>query len=196
MKKFFIAISLITFLITIMATTGCNKKGAGSDSPTNKNQTVAEIKTNKGDITVVLYTDKTPETAKNFIELAKEGKYDNTAFHRVIDGFMIQGGDFENHNGTGGHSYKGPGTYLEDEIVKGLSHKRGVLSMANRGPNTGGSQFFIVQAEDGATWLDGAHAIFGHVTEGMEVVDKIAKMPVGPNDAPLEAIFIEKIEIK
>jgi cyclophilin family peptidyl-prolyl cis-trans isomerase len=196
MRKFFIAISLITFLITIMATTGCNKKGAGSDSPTNKNETVAEIKTNKGDITVVLYTDKTPETAKNFIELAKEGKYDNTTFHRVIDGFMIQGGDFENHNGTGGHSYKGPGTYLKEEIVKGLSHKRGVLSMANRGPNTGGSQFFIVQGKSGATWLDGAHTVFGHVEEGMDVVDAIAGAQVDGSDVPLEKMVIEKIEIK
>ncbi len=165
-------------------TTGCKQK-----------ETVAEIKTNLGDIRIELYADKTPETVKNFVEIANAGKYDNTIFHRVMDGFMIQGGNFEHKEGGGGYSYKGPGTYLEDEIVKSLTHKRGVISMANRGPNTGGSQFFIVQAEDGAHWLNGGHAVFGHVIEGMDVVDKIAKMPVDDDNLPLQEIIIETIKI-
>lgn len=156
---------------------------------------MATVYTNFGEIEIELYTEQAPETTKNFIELSKTGKYDNTIFHRVIDDFMIQGGDFENRNGTGGYSYKGPGTSLEDEFGEGLSHKRGALSMANRGPDTGGSQFFIVQAEDGTPHLDGKHAIFGQVTKGMDVVDKIAGADKDAFDKPLEDVIIEKIEI-
>ena len=152
--------------------------------------------TNFGEIEVELYTNEAPETTKNFIELSKAGKYDNTIFHRIIDDFMIQGGDFENRNGTGGYSYKGPGTYLEDEFGEGLSHKRGVLSMANSGPDTGGSQFFIVQAEDGTPHLDGKHAIFGQVTKGMDIIDKIAGVDTDAFDKPVQDVIIEKIEIK
>lgn len=156
---------------------------------------MATLYTNFGEIEIELYIEQAPETTKNFIELSKTGKYDNTIFHRVIDDFMIQGGDFENRNGTGGYSYKGPGTSLEDEFGEGLSHKRGALSMANRGPDTGGSQFFIVQAEDGTTRLDGLHTIFGQVTKGMDVVDKIAGADTDVYDKPLEDVIIEKIEI-
>lgn len=156
---------------------------------------MAILYTNFGEIEVELYIEQAPETTKNFIELSKGGKYDNTIFHRVIDDFMIQGGDFENRNGTGGYSYKGPGTSLEDEFNDGLSHKRGTLSMANRGPDTGGSQFFIVQAEDGTPHLDGKHAIFGQVIKGMDVVDKIAGVNTDAFDKPLEDVIIEKIEI-
>lgn len=177
---------LTTFLtILTMTAVACEKKG-----------TVALIKTNFGDIEIELFTKEAPETTKNFIELAKAEKYNNTIFHRVIDGFMLQAGDFERRNGTGGYSYKGPGTYLKDEFAKGLSHERGTLSMANAGPNTGGSQFFIVQAQDGTSWLDGKHAIFGIVTEGMDVVDKIASVQADAMDKPLEDVVIESIEIK
>ncbi len=161
-----------------------------------KGDQVAVVTTNKGEIKILLYTDEVPETTKNFIELAKDKKYDDTIFHRVIDCFMVQGGDFENRNGTGGHSYKGPGTNIEDEFGKDLKHIRGALSMANAGPNTGGSQFFIVQADHGTPWLDGAHAVFGFVYEGMENVDEMAKSEVGPMDRPLEDIVIESIKIE
>lgn len=157
--------------------------------------TIATITTNYGDIQMLLYTKEAPETAKNFIELSKSGKYDNTLFHRVIDCFMIQGGDFENRNGTGGYSYKGPGTVIKDEFGPSLKNVRGAVSMANSGPNTGGSQFFIVQADHGTPWLDGKHAVFGFVYEGMGNVDKIAKVKKGGSDRPKEDVVIEKVTI-
>lgn len=153
------------------------------------------IHTSEGDIYVDLYQDQVPETTKNFLELSKAGKYNGVPFHRVINDFMIQTGDFENQNGTGGYSYKGPGTLLEDEFASGLTHTKGVLSMANRGPNTGGSQFFIVQADEGTPWLDGKHAIFGNVVKGIEIVDKIATVDTDAFDGPLEPIIINSVEI-
>ena len=144
---------------------------------------------------MLLYTKQAPETTKNFIELSEEGKYKNTIFHRIIDDFMIQGGDFEKRNGMGGYSYKGPGTYLEDEFGIGLEHKYGVVSMANAGPNTGGSQFFIVQAASGTPWLNGVHAIFGYVYEGMDVVEEIANVQTDNNSKPLEDVILEEVII-
>lgn len=158
-----------------------------------KGDTMATLQTNYGDIEMFFYTKEAPETAKNFIELAKAGKYDDTIFHRVIDCFMVQGGDFENRNGTGGYSYQGPGTKIEDEFGEGLKNIRGAVSMANSGPNTGGSQFFIVQADYGTPWLDGKHAVFAFVYEGMGTVDKIAKVKKGGSDKPVEDVVIEKI---
>lgn len=160
-----------------------------------KGDTIATLQTNYGDIKMFFYTSEAPETARNFIELAKAGKYDNSIFHRVIDCFMVQGGDFENSNGTGGYSYKGPGTSLEDEFGEGLKNIRGAVSMANSGPDTGGSQFFIVQADYGTPWLDGKHAVFAYVYEGMGSVDKIAKVKKGGQDKPLEDVVIEKVTI-
>lgn len=156
---------------------------------------VATIKTNLGDIKLFLYSDLAPETSKNFSTLAQEGKYDGVIFHRVINDFMLQTGDFENHNGTGGYTYKGVGTQLRDEFGAGLSHLKGAVSMANAGPNTGGSQFFIVQKEDGTDWLDGHHAIFGFVYEGLDLVDQIAVVETASADKPVEDITIETIEI-
>jgi cyclophilin family peptidyl-prolyl cis-trans isomerase len=158
-----------------------------------KGQTIATLKTNKGDIKMLLYTEKVPETTKNFIELAKADKYDGVIFHRVINDFMIQTGDFENGDGTGGYSYKGEGTLLKDEFDDSLEHVAGAVSMANRGPNTGGSQFFIVQAEAGTPWLDGGHAIFGYVYEGMDVVNTIAGAEKDMMDRPLDDIVIEDV---
>lgn len=157
--------------------------------------TVAFLKTSMGEIKVLLYTQEAPETTKNFIELSKQGKYVNVPFHRVIDDFMIQTGDFENKNGTGGYSYKGEGTIIEDEFSPVLKNVRGALSMANRGPNTGASQFFIVQKQDGASWLDGKHAVFGFVYEGMDIVDKIAGVDTDASDRPKTEILIQSIEI-
>lgn len=157
--------------------------------------TYAKIETSHGEIVVKLYTEEAPETTKNFITLAKEGKYDDTIFHRVMNDFMIQGGDFENRNGTGGYSYKGSDTYLKDEFDPSLRHVKGALSMANRGPNTGGSQFFIVQADGGTPWLNGAHSIFGQVEEGMDVVDEIAGVATDEMNMPLKEVVVKTITI-
>jgi|GEM_PF-1201025 len=159
--------------------------------------TIATIETNYGDLHALLYTKETPETTKNFIELAKSGKYDNTIFHRVIDCFMIQGGDFEKRNGTGGYTYKGPGTKMNDEFKgnENLKNVRGALSMANSGPNTNGSQFFVVQADYGTPWLDGKHTVFGFVYDGMGTVDKIAKVKKGDNDKPVDDVVVQKVTI-
>ncbi len=126
------------------------------------------IKTDKGDIEGTLFASKVPTTAANFLNLAKRGYYDGIAFHRVIEDFMIQGGD---PTGTGGGD---PGYRFEDEIVEGLLHtKPGIFSMANAGPGTNGSQFFITHVP--TAWLDGKHTVFGEVTKGQDVVNAIAK---------------------
>jgi cyclophilin family peptidyl-prolyl cis-trans isomerase len=147
----------------------------------------ATLHTNKGDITVELYPDEAPKTVENFVKLAREGFYDGVVFHRVIPDFMIQGGD---PTGTG---RGGPGYTFEDEFN---DHKvdRGALAMANAGPNTNGSQFFIVTT-DAAPWLDGKHTVFGEVTGGMEVVDKIENVPTQGADRPVEPIRIASIEL-
>ena len=159
-----------------------------------KGNTTAVLKTSMGDIEIELYQNEAPETVKYFVELAKAGKYENVPFHRVINDFMVQTGDFENKNGTGGHSYKGEGTYLEDEFGKGLEHVYGAVSMANAGPNTGGSQFFIVDAPKGTDWLDGHHSIFG-IVKDMDVVEKISEVDVNAMDNPLEEVLILSVEI-
>ncbi len=161
----------------------------------NDSDKIATIKTSMGEIKALLYVDLAPITTENFIKLAEQGKYTKVPFHRVINDFMIQTGDFENQNGTGGYSFKGPGTKIPDEFGEGLKHIKGVLSMANAGRDTGGSQFFIVQKEDGTDWLDGKHAIFGYVFEGMDIVDKIASVETLPGDRPVEEVLILSVEI-
>lgn len=144
--------------------------------------------TNLGDFTAELFEDKAPKTAGNFLELVEKGFYDGIIFHRVIDDFMIQGGD---PTGTG---MGGPGYTIDDEFGPGLTHSsEGILSMANAGPNTGGSQFFITLVP--TPWLDGHHAIFGKITEGMDVVHKIGSTPTDFADRPLEDVVMEKVEI-
>ena len=144
--------------------------------------------TNHGDIVIKTFDDKAPETVKNFLDYCREGFYNNTIFHRVINGFMIQGGD---PTGTG---MGGPGYTIDDEFGPGLAHSsEGILSMANAGPNTGGSQFFITLVP--TPWLDGHHAIFGRITEGMDVVHKIGSTPTDFADRPLEDVVMEKVEI-
>ena len=136
-----------------------------------------------------LYPELAPNTVNNFIALANSGFYDGLIFHRVIPGFMIQGGDPDG-NGTGG-----PGYTIDDEFSSSLLHDGpGVISMANRGPNTGGSQFFITLRE--TKWLDGKHAVFGKVTKGMDVVYKIGKTATDSNDKPLEPVIIKKVTIE
>jgi len=149
--------------------------------------TNATIETNKGSIGVELYDEDAPKTVDNFLKLARDGFYDGVIFHRVIDDFMIQGGD---PTGTGAG---GPGYKFEDEFN---DHKveRGALAMANAGPNTNGSQFFIVTA-DACPWLDGKHTVFGRVTSGMDVVQEISKTDTDARDKPLEEIRIEAVQV-
>ena len=144
--------------------------------------------TNKGVFVAEMFEDKAPLTTKNFIELVEKGFYDGIIFHRVIDGFMIQGGD---PTGTG---MGGPGYKIKDEFGEGLKHDdEGILSMANAGPNTGGSQFFITLAP--TPWLNGHHAIFAKVVEGMDVVRLIGVVPTDFRDRPREAVTMEKVEV-
>jgi cyclophilin family peptidyl-prolyl cis-trans isomerase len=162
---------------------------AGAGKACAAERPVAVFDTSMGTFKVELFTDLAPETSKNFIDLAKKGFYDGVIFHRVIDGFMIQGGD---PTGTGSG---GPGYMIPDEFGPGLQHDRpGVLSMANAGPNTGGSQFFITLAP--TPWLDGKHAIFGAVSEGMEVVSAIGKTKTGTADRPVVDVTINSITVE
>jgi cyclophilin family peptidyl-prolyl cis-trans isomerase len=147
----------------------------------------ATLITNHGAIRLELFPDDAPKTVGNFVKLAQEGFYDGVVFHRVIPDFMIQGGD-PTGTGTGG-----PGYQFEDEIN---DHKveRGALAMANAGPNTNGSQFFIVTA-DSCPWLDGKHTVFGRVVDGMDVVDAISEVPSGAGDRPQEPVVIASVQL-
>jgi peptidylprolyl isomerase len=144
------------------------------------------LKTNMGDITLQLYTE-TPITSGNFQKLVEKGFYDGVIFHRVIDGFMIQGGD---PTGTG---RGGPGYAIKDEISRKNRNDRGTISMANAGPNTGGSQFFINLVDN--NFLDTRHPAFGKVIEGMDVVDAIGKVRTGASDRPAKEVKIESAKV-
>jgi cyclophilin family peptidyl-prolyl cis-trans isomerase len=163
--------------------------------PPKAGDTIVTLETDKGTIKFKIFTDQVPEISKNFLELAKAGKYDGVPFHRVIEGFMIQTGDFTNQNGTGGHSYQGPGTEIEDEFSADLKHYKGTVSMANAGPNTNGSQFFIVTAAQGTPHLNNKHSVFGQVIEGQDIAEAISKVETAPGDKPLAPITIKKVTI-
>lgn len=189
-------------------------------SAPQKGDTLAVMHTNMGDIKIKLFPEKAPKTVENFVTHSKNGYYNGLKFHRVINDFMIQGGD-PRGNGTGGESIWG-GSF-SDEFDPELHNLRGALSMANSGPNTNGSQFFIVQASEvpanmfeqmrdledngfpaditaayealgGTPWLDFRHTVFGQVTEGMDVVDAIAAVET-VNDVPRSDVIIESIEV-
>lgn len=188
-------------------------------NPEGANVIKAIVHTTKGAVTIDLYPDLAPKTVENFVGLAKENYYDGIIFHRVISDFMIQGGD-PTGTGMGGQSIWDD--QFEDEFSPLLFNLRGALSMANSGPNTNGSQFFIVTAsqvpgqmmdqmesagypdeviaayrENGGTpWLDNKHTVFGHVVDGMDVVNEIDKTATNPADKPLEDVVIESIEIE
>lgn len=164
------------------------------DTDENKNTVI--LRTNMGDIELVLFRDKAPNTSENFEELAKIGFYDGTRFHRVIKNFMIQGGDPQSKDvtlksawGTGGPGYQFADEMNNEKVV------RGALAMANSGPNTNGSQFFIVTTET-ASWLDGKHTVFGKVVDGMDTVDAIESVATDTNDVPVEDVIIESVEIR
>ena len=200
MKKMLIL--AVTFLFCLTAVTGCAGPGSKTaektepvkaDTPLppadpNKKNSLAVFETSMGTFKVELFEDKAPRTAQNFISLVNKGFYNGLIFHRVIDGFMIQGGDPKG-NGTGG-----PGYVIPDEFHKDLKHTgAGILSMANAGPNSGGSQFFITL--DATPWLDGKHAIFGKVVEGLDVVKAIGKLKTGAQDRPQTDVVMKKITI-
>jgi cyclophilin family peptidyl-prolyl cis-trans isomerase len=147
--------------------------------------TNATMQTNHGAIEIELFDDAAPKTVENFKKLARDGFYDGVIFHRVIQDFMIQGGD-PTGTGTGGPGYQFEDEFNDNKVV------RGALAMANAGPNTNGSQFFIVTAE-ATPWLDGKHTVFGRVTSGMDVVDTIEQVETGPGDKPREDVRIESI---
>ena len=149
--------------------------------------TAATLHTSEGPIELELHSDDAPKTVDNFVKLARDGFYEGVIFHRVIPDFMIQGGD-PTGTGTGG-----PGYQFEDEINEHLV-ERGALAMANAGPNTNGSQFFIVTVES-APWLDGKHTVFGRVTSGMDIVDRISEVDRDANDRPREPVTIERVEL-
>ena len=150
---------------------------------------VAVFNTNMGQFQAELYTDLAPVTAGNFIDLARRGFYNGVIFHRVIDRFMIQGGD-PTGTGTGGPGYK-----IKDEFGPGLAHDApGVLSMANAGPNTGGSQFFITLVP--TPWLDGKHAIFGRIVEGMDVVEAIGHVETAQGDRPVKDVVMQSVVVE
>lgn len=147
----------------------------------------ATFHTNRGAIELELFADDAPKTVENFVKLVQDGYYDGLVFHRVIDDFMIQGG-CPRGDGTGG-----PGYEFEDEPNQ---HRvvRGALAMANRGPNTNGSQFFIVTAAE-CPWLDGKHTVFGQVTNGMDVVNTISKVQTDGRDRPVEPVTLDRVEL-
>ena len=151
----------------------------------------AVIKTSMGDMSVDFFTEDAPMTVNNFINLSRDGYYDNVIFHRVISGFMIQGGD---PSGTGhGEMGKYPGYKFEDELNNQRSYEKGILAMANAGPDTNGSQFFIMHVDYPLPYQ---YTIFGLVTDGLDIIDKIASVETGDGDKPVNDVVIESIEIK
>lgn len=213
-KKNKSAMFLAVFIVLMMVLGSFYVIFAGNNTGNDENSSdaqssIAMIDTSMGDIKIKLYTEKAPITAKNFIDLAKSGYYDGLTFHRVIPDFMIQGGD-PNGDGTGGHAAEyhegygdpnNPNTWvIPDEFHPDLSNIRGTLSMANSGPNTGGSQFFINIKDN--SYLDYnkepteyKHAVFGEVLEGMDIVDSISQVQTDSNDEPIEDVTINSIEM-
>jgi len=165
-----------------------NTESAGKEETTKSTGDIVTMETSMGTIKIKLFSKEAPITTTNFKNLINEGFYNGIIFHRVIDGFMLQGGD---PTGTGRGGSKNT---IQDEFGPGLKHsKKGILSMANSGPNSGSSQFFITLAA--TPWLDGKHAIFGEVISGMDVVEKIGKTKTGPNDKPATDIKMIKVTL-
>lgn len=187
--KYFLIILVALFISANQSIYSQNKK---DKQKMKDKQTVAVIQTNMGTIEIELFANKTPKTVENFVGLANKGYYNGVIFHRVIDKFMIQGGD-PTGTGRGGESFWGG--KFEDEIVPDLKHEgEGILSMANAGPNTNGSQFFITLVP--TPWLDGKHTVFGKVIKGMEVVRAIGKVQTNQQDRPLKDVVMEKVTIE
>lgn len=191
-----IGLAVAAGLLASCAGTGGSARVAGElkkeEAVQKKGRPYAVIETSMGTITCRLFPDKAPKACENFILLAGKGYYDGVIFHRVIDNFMIQGGD---PTGTGRGGASAWGTAFEDEFDPSLVHDReGMLSMANAGPNTNGSQFFITLAP--TPWLDNRHTIFGEVAEGMDVVKRIGAVPKGPGDKPVTDVVMKRVSIQ
>jgi peptidyl-prolyl cis-trans isomerase B (cyclophilin B) len=197
-KKIISLLMAIFLCLALTACTGSNKSSDSGSSKTvdysNDTNPVAEIVMSDGSvIKVELYPEAAPNTVNNFIYLANSGFYDGLTFHRIIPGFMIQGGDPKG-DGTGGPGYSIAGEFKANGFENNLKHTRGVISMARaQSYDSAGSQFFIMVSD--ATSLDGQYAAFGKVTEGMEIVDKIVSAERGSNDKPVEPIVMSKITI-
>lgn len=173
-------------LASVQTQTNLNQPAQNTSMTKNP---VVTFETNMGNFKAEIFQDKVPLTAGNFIKLAKDGFYNNLIFHRVIDRFMIQGGD-PNGDGTGGSGYE-----IKDEFHSQLKHNsKGIFSMANSGPDTGGSQFFITLGP--TPHLDGKHAIFGKIIEGMDIVEKIGKVETDSSDRPLTPVVIKKLSVQ
>lgn len=211
---------LMPILLAATMLAACGSQETATDFPqlsdeVAENEALVDLNTSMGTIKIKLFPEQAPKTVENFLTHAKDGYYDGVIFHRVIQNFMIQGGDPEG-TGRGGESIYGEP--FEDEISGQLYNFRGALSMANAGPGTNGSQFFIVQlpelpenglppadtpeevreeyaANGGTPWLDGKHTVFGQVIEGMDIVDAIAEVEVGAGDRPVQDVIIESIDI-
>lgn len=211
---------LMPLVLAVALLTACGSQETVTEFPqlSNEvadNEALVDMNTSLGTIKIKLFPEQAPKTVENFLTHAKDGYYDGVIFHRVIQNFMIQGGDPEG-TGSGGESIYGEP--FEDEISEELYNFRGALSMANAGSDTNGSQFFIVQlpelpenglpsedvpeevreeyaANGGTPWLDGKHTVFGQVVEGMDIVDAIADVEVGEGDRPVEDVIIESIDI-
>ncbi len=162
----------------------------------DSSSTIVTFETTQGNFKVEFFMDKTPLTTQNFIDLVKKGFYDGTAFHRVIPQFMVQGGDPLTKDNTqkGRWGTGGPGYEIEDEFDPSLHNVRGTIAMANHGPNTGGSQFFINVVDN--THLNNKHTVFGKVVGGMDVVDAISQVATDGSDRPLEEVVVRKITVK
>lgn len=208
MKKASLMLTLLCAIPLMAApatksTPAARKKAAGKEkkvaTPRDYANTLATLQTDMGDITMKFFYDKAPHHVQNFVDLAASGFYDGTMFHRVIPGFMIQGGDPNTKKaedpmhpyGTGGHMVDGKEQRLKAEF-NDTSHKRGIVSMARANdPNSASSQFFIVVKD--STFLDNQYSAFGEVVSGMDVADKIVAVPRGPNDRPNQPVRIKKI---
>lgn len=191
MKKI-ITITFATVMCALLMLSTFGVSAKAQIKPLKKGDTVAVMKTNYGDIGIRFYDSIAPKGVENFITLAKDGKYDDTIFHRVVDDFMIQGGDYTNFDGTGGGSCWGEDFDLEcDDDV---SNSRGTISYANRGPGTNGSQFFINSVDN--TYLDGSYTVFGEVFYGMDVVDLISDCQVTTNTSGENSQPVNKVELK
>ncbi len=186
-KSILLTVSLLIITGVFFMTSESNAQ-AGIVQPVNPKNPVVTIETELGTIKAEIFEDKAPITSANFIKLVKEGYYDGIIFHRIIKDFMVQTGDPQ---GTG---MGGPGYTIKDEFHPRLKHVgAGILSMANAGPNTGGSQFFITLVPTG--WLDNKHAVFGQVIEGLDVVMKLGSVETGMYDRPVKTVSMKKVTV-